>query len=186
RAKRRYCRSCRCHFQEFSSRFHALDGIKESKVIPIPSYHYKCQHANKTSFDEAAGSSKSFFIVVSEDVGFHNAKGCGGVNEPDIVARPAFRDKANMCDLVLFPSCRKEHKFARPKLVKLHFLAHFTLIHRSSRQGYVNGTKGVQQQSGTVHPRSCGTTILVWRTQIGAGSLDYFFCTGVRFRDLRM
>src|SRR5690606_3457436 len=105
-----------------------IGGIKETKVIPFPSYHYKCQHANKTSLDEAAGSSKSFPVVVGKDVGFHHTQGCGCVNESDVVARPAFGDETNMSNLILFSACGKKHKVSRAQLIKFHFLPYLALI----------------------------------------------------------
>src|SRR5687768_6061458 len=91
--------------------------------------------------NDAAGTAKSFLIIVSVNVGLHHTQGRGSMNK--FYFLPAFylRYEPHMCDfLFLFSRC-EENQVARRKIFHLDFLSDLALCLRTTRQADIDHFK---------------------------------------------
>src|SRR5690606_17362388 len=101
------------------------------------------------------------------------------MDEFDVALRIAFSDHTHMRDLFLLSSRGEEDQVSGLEFIQSYFRADLALIRRPSGKGHVDGTKRIEQKTGTIHTRPGSSSVFIRCSQVGTRGTDLLHHPGL-------
>src|SRR5690606_27801864 len=104
--------------------------------------------------------------------------------EFDVAIRIAFSDHTHMRDLFLLSSRGEEDQVSGLEFIQSYFRADMAMISRPSGKGHVDGTKRIEQKTGTIHTRPGSSSVFIRCSQVGTRGTDHLLHPCILHSDL--